>query len=465
MRYVSTRGGSPAVEFEEVMLAGLACDGGLFVPEEWPQFDAGFLRGLRGKPYADIAYEVMRPFIGDALDDDELRSIVQESYADFDHPAVAPLRQLDGNLFLLELFHGPTLAFKDFALQVLGRLFDHVLTRRKERVTIVGATSGDTGSAAIEACRNREAIDIFILHPKGRVSEIQRRQMTTVPDENVHNIAIDGNFDDCQDLVKAMFNDEPFRDAMHLSAINSINWTRIMAQIVYYFSAAISLGAPDRPVSFSVPTGNFGDVFAGYAASRCGLPIEQLVIATNANDIMARFFESGEMTVRPVTPTLSPAMDIQVSSNFERLLFDMHQRDGRIVAQALTAFRESGTLSVSGEIMDDAGKLFAAERLDDEGIRRVIADTLRNCGILIDPHTATGLHAAAVRRRDPAVPMVALATAHPAKFSDAVYAACGTEPALPPALAELAGKAERLDVLPNDLGVVQGFVRQRTRSA
>lgn len=465
MRYVSTRGGSPAIGFEDVLLAGLAPDGGLFVPEEWPQFDADFLRGLRGKPYADIAYEVMRPFIGDTLDDNALRQIVDEAYADFGHPAVAPLRQLDSNLFLLELFHGPTLAFKDFALQVLGRLFDHVLTRRKESVAMVGATSGDTGSAAIEACRNRDAIDIFILHPKGRVSDIQRRQMTTVLDENVHNIAIEGNFDDCQDLVKAMFNDASFRDALHLSAVNSINWARIMAQIVYYFSAAISLGAPDRPVSFSVPTGNFGDIFAGYAASRCGLPIDQLVIATNANDIMARFFETGEMTARPVTPTLSPAMDIQVSSNFERLLFDMHQRDGRIVSQAMTAFRESGTLSVSSEIMEEAAKLFATERLDDDGIRRVISDTLRNCGVMIDPHTATGLHAATVCRRDPAVPMVALATAHPAKFADAVRSSCGVEPVLPPALADLAGREERLDVLPNDLGVVQEFVRQRTRSA
>ncbi len=461
MRYVSTRGQAAELDFEGVLLTGLARDGGLYVPADWPLFSPQDIRAMRGLSYAELAVRVMRPFVGDTIAEDDLAAMVEDAYRGFSHPAVAPLRQLDTDFWLLELFHGPTLAFKDFALQVLGRLFDHVLARRGERVTIVGATSGDTGSAAIEACRDRPALDIFILHPKGLVSDVQRRQMTTVDASNVHNIAIEGTFDDCQDLVKAMFNDEAYRDEMRLSAVNSINWARIMAQTVYYFSAALALGAPDRAVAFAVPTGNFGDVFAGYVASRMGLPIAQLAIATNTNDIVTRFLETGEMTARPVVPTLSPAMDIQVSSNFERLLFDLDGRDGRKVSQSMAAFRESGTMSVPPETLRGVRALFDGTRLDDDGIRRVIAEVAHATGTVIDPHTATGIHAARELRRDKAVPMVALATAHPAKFPDAVAQATGERPALPPRLAGLFDQPERLAELPNDLAAVQSFVRDR----
>ncbi len=461
MRYVSTRGTAPVLEFEDAVLAGLARDGGLYVPEEWPQFSAVQFRAMRGQPYADIAFQIMQPFVDGAVDDDTLKSICDESYNGFSHDAVAPFQQLDDNLFLLELFHGPTLAFKDFALQVLGRLFDTILARRGERITIVGATSGDTGSAAIEACRGREAIEIFILHPKGRVSDIQRCQMTSVTEANVHNIAIQGTFDDCQDLVKEMFNDEDFRSEQNLSAVNSINWARIMAQVVYYVSSALSLGAPDRSIAYAVPTGNFGDIFAGYVASKIGLPIERLIIGTNTNDILARFMETGAMEARDVVPTLSPAMDIQVSSNFERLLFDLYGRDGRIVSQALTAFRESGTMTAPSDVLDKARELFAAARLDDDGIKAQIAATYEKSGVIVDPHTATGLHAAQICAPDPSVPVVSLSTAHPAKFPDAVETAIGIKPSLPPSLVDLLERPERLDTLPNDLSVVQKFVRER----
>lgn len=465
MRYVSTRGSAPALDFEEAVLAGLARDGGLYVPETWPELSADVLRGLRGAPYTEVANRVIAPFVGDAIAEDDLRAMIAESYAEFGHPAVAPLRQLDTNLWLLELFHGPTLAFKDFALQFLGRLFDFILAKRAERVTIVGATSGDTGSAAIEACRDRDAIDIFILHPKGRVSDIQRRQMTTVASGNVYNIAIDGTFDDCQDLVKAMFADEAFRDTLSLSAVNSINWARIMAQVVYYVSAAVALGAPDRKVAFSVPTGNFGDIFAGYVAAKCGLPVDQLIIATNANDILTRFFETGEMTMQPVVPTLAPAMDIQVSSNFERLMFDLCECDGRIITQSMAAFRDSGTMRLPDESMTKARDLFDASRLDDVGIKAEIKRIQEDTGTLIDPHTATAVQAVGDKRRDPAVPMVALGTAHPAKFLDAVESAVGQRPALPPRLASLLDLPERVETLPNDLAEVQAFVRARAKIA
>jgi len=463
LQYVSTRGHAPVLEFEDAVLAGLARDGGLYVPESWPVLGADRIRSLRGLSYAEIAYEVTAPFIGDAIGEADLRSMINAAYAEFGHPAVAPLRQLDANSWLLELFHGPTLAFKDFALQLLGRLFDHILARRGERVTIVGATSGDTGSAAIEACRDRDAIDIFILHPQGRVSDIQRRQMTTVASPNVFNIAIDGTFDDCQDLVKAMFNDAAFRDEMNLSAVNSINWARIMAQVVYYVSSAVALGAPDRRIAFAVPTGNFGDVFAGYAAARMGLPIDQLVIATNANDILARLFDTGEMTMRPVKPTLAPAMDIQVSSNFERLMYDLCGRDGRAVNQSMAAFRDSGTMRLADDALAEARDLFAATRLDDTGIKAVIDRVWRRTGILIDPHTATAVHAGEAERRDASVPMVVLGTAHPAKFLDAVQSACGVRPALPDRLAALMSLPEHVRSLPNDLALVEAFVRDRAR--
>ena len=461
LKYVSTRGQAPVLEFEDAVLAGLARDGGLYVPESWPRLGEVQLRALRGASYAEIAHAVMAPFVGDAIGEDDLRAMIADTYAGFGHPAVAPLHQLDGNSWLLELFHGPTLAFKDFALQLLGRLFDNILARRGERVTIVGATSGDTGSAAIEACRDRDAIDIFILHPEGLVSDIQRRQMTTVASPNVYNIAIAGTFDDCQDLVKAMFNDTSFRDEMKLSAVNSINWARIMAQVVYYVSSAVALGAPDRRIAFSVPTGNFGNVFAGYVAAKMGLPIDQLVIATNTNDIMARFFDTGKMTRRPVQPTLAPAMDIQVSSNFERLMFDLCGRDGRTISQSMAAFRDSGTLRMADDALAEARELFDAARLDDAGIKAMIDRIWRQAGILIDPHTATAVHAAEEKRRDARVPMVVLGTAHPAKFLDAFQGASGVRAALPDRLAGLMDLPEHVRNLPNDLALVQDFVRDR----
>ena len=464
MRYISTRGQAPVRDFAGVLLAGLAEDGGLYVPEAWPLLGPADWRALRGLPYPALAARLLQSFVGTAIAPETVAAICHDAYAGFGHPAVVPLIQLDTNLFVQELFHGPTLAFKDMAMSVLGRLFDHVLARRGERVTIVGATSGDTGSAAIAACRDRDSVDIFILHPRGRVSDVQRRQMTTVFSANVHNVAIDGTFDDCQDLVKAMFNDAAFRDAMRLSAVNSINWARIMAQTVYYFAAGLALGAPDRPIAFSVPTGNFGDVFAGYVAHRMGLPVAQLVIATNTNDILARFFATGEMSTRPVTPTLSPAMDIQLSSNFERLLFDMLDRDGRTVSQLMQGFRASGTMHVSKAALDEARRLFDAARLDDDGTRATIRDVLAETGALIDPHSAVGVQAGRACRRDKAVPLVTLSTAHPAKFPEAVEQATGVRPALPARLAGLLEKPERFEVLPNDIGRVMDFVRAHARS-
>ena len=461
MRYVSTRGETAQLGFEEVLLAGLARDGGLYVPESWPRFSPDQIRALAGLNYAELAARVIAPFVGDTVNEDELHRICRDAYARFHHPAVAPLVEIDRNLWLLELFHGPTLAFKDFALQVLGRLFDHVLRKRGQRVTVVGATSGDTGSAAIEACRDRDAVDIFILHPKGRVSDVQRRQMTTVPSLNVHNIAIEGTFDDCQDLVKGMFNDRPFRESFRLSAVNSINWARIVAQTAYYFAAATALGAPGRSVAFCVPTGNFGNVYAGYVARQMGLPVERFIIATNQNDILARFFSTGRMEIQPVAPSYSPSMDIQVSSNFERLLFDMLDRDGAQVARAMGEFRSNGVMSVPPERLQVLKGLFSAARCDDAGTLEVIADLHRRSGILVDPHTAVGIAAARRLRGDPAVPLVVLSTAHPAKFPDAVARATGVSPPLPPALADLMDRPERCTVLPNNLHAVEDFVRTR----
>ncbi len=465
MRYVSTRGAAPTLGFEDVLLTGLARDGGLYVPETWPVFSVAEIRALAGLPYGEAAARVMEPFIGDALDEGTLLTLVRDAYAAFDHAAVAPLKQLDERTWLMELFHGPTLAFKDFALQVVGRLFDHVLTKRDRRVTIVGATSGDTGSAAIEACRGRERIDVFILHPHGRVSEVQRRQMTTVMDKNVHNIAIEGTFDDCQDMVKAMFNDTGFRDEMDLSAVNSINWARIMAQIAYYFVAAAALGAPDRRVAFAVPSGNFGNVFAGYGAAKMGLPLAKLIVGSNRNDILTRFFDTGVMSTAEVHPTYSPSMDIQVSSNFERLLFEIFDRDGTAVAEAMTAFRETGKLDPGAAPWRKARELFEAARLDDSQTLAEIARLYRETGELIDPHSAIGIAAARLRRdagglRDDAVPIVALATAHPAKFPDAVEKASGVRPSLPARLGDLFSREERVTVLPKDLAQVQDLVRR-----
>lgn len=460
MKYVSTRGEAPVLAFDDVLLAGLAEDGGLYVPQEWPRFSADDLTTMAGMSYAEIAFQVIRPFVGGTIADADLAAMIDESYAGFGHPAVAPLKQIGTNEWLMELFQGPTLAFKDFALQLVGRMFAHVLAARGERVTIVGATSGDTGSAAIEACRDRDNIDIFILFPEGRVSPVQQRQMTTVDSANVHAIAINGTFDDCQDLVKGMFNDVQFRTSQNLSAVNSINWARVMAQIVYYVVAAVRLGAPARPVSFAVPTGNFGNVFAGWAAWKCGLPIDRLVVGTNSNDILFRFFETGEMKMAGVEPTLSPSMDIQVSSNFERLLFDMLDGDGAAVRDWIADFRKTGAVSVDDVRLAAARTQFAAARLDDDGTQRVIRETYASTGELLDPHSAIGVDAARQCRGDEAVPMVSLATAHPAKFPAAVEAATGIHPELPERMKDLFDRDEIFETLPNDIVAVQDFVRR-----
>ena len=458
MRYVSTRGQAPARDFAGVLLAGLAEDGGLFVPETWPSWSHADLRSLRGLPYAELAARVMQPFIGDSVPFSTLQSICHEAYAGFAHPAVAPLVQLDTNLWSLELFHGPTLAFKDMAMQVLGRLFDYVLTARNERLTIVGATSGDTGSAAIEACRDRARVDIAMLHPRGRTSEVQRRQMTTVLAPNVVNIAVDGNFDDCQDLVKAMFADAPFRRDMHLSAVNSINWARVAAQIPYYVAAALALGAPEREVAFSVPTGNFGNVLAAWAARRMGLPVARLVVASNRNDILARFLAGNDMSISPVEPSLSPSMDIAISSNFERLLFELLDRDPAATAATMAGFRKTGHMEVPHAAWHRATTVMHGFRLDDEGTLAEIRRLDTECGYLADPHTAIGVAAA---RALPCkhVPTVAAATAHPAKFPDAMERATGRRPALPKHLVDLYEREERFSTAPNDLDAVEAAVR------
>lgn len=459
MRYISTRGSAPALDFEGVLLAGLADDGGLYVPEEWPQLSAQALRDMRGLDYVETAFRVTWPFVRGSIDADSYKRILTESYGSFGHPAVAPLVQLGPDLWALELFHGPTLAFKDVAMQLLGRLFDHILSKRGERITIVGATSGDTGSAAIEACRDRENIDICILHPEGRTSEAQRRQMTTVTAKNVSNIAVRGDFDACQDIVKAMFADAKFRDEVNLSAVNSINWARVMAQIVYYVYAAVRLGAPDRPVAFAVPTGNFGNVFAAYAAQKMGLPIAKLVIGSNSNDILTRFFEDDDMSMRPVTPTLSPSMDIQVSSNFERLLFDLYDRNGQATAEAMQQFRASGVLRVGDNRHAAAKHQFNAARFTDDEVLACIARWRRESGYLMDPHTAVGMLAAEAKPVKDAA-MIVAATAHPAKFADAIKQATGVDPVLPERLAAVFAKEEHYTTLQNTLGVIQNHVRK-----
>ena len=464
MRYISTRGTAEPRAFDGVLLAGLAEDGGLFVPETWPEFSAAEWRALRGLPYAELAARVMQPFCGTALSHDALSAMTRDAYAGFGHAAVVPLVQLDERRFVLELFHGPTLAFKDMALQLLGRLFDHVLAEHGERVTIVGATSGDTGSAAIEACRDRAAVDIVILHPEGRTSEVQRRQMTTVLSGNVRNIAIQGSFDDCQDLVKAMFNDAPFRQEMKLSAVNSINWARIAAQIPYYVAAALALGAPDRPVAVSVPTGNFGNVLAAWAAKRMGLPIERLIVGTNRNDILARFLAGNDMSVHGVEPSLSPSMDIQVSSNFERLLFELLGRDAAATNEAMHRFRAEGRMPIPDASWKQASALFTGFALDDDGTLAEIRRAYRDSAYLADPHTAIGIAAARAHApADPAIPVIIAGTAHPAKFPDAVEKATGFRPSLPQRLADLYDREERFSVLPNDLDQVEHAVRAHLR--
>jgi len=461
LRYISTRGKAPVLNFEEVVLTGLARDGGLYLPESWPQFSEDDIRSLAGKSYAEAAAFLLQPFLGDCIAPADFRAMTEKAYAAFSHKAVVPIRQMAGNDFLMELYHGPTLAFKDVALQLLGLLYDHLLARRGKRVTIIGATSGDTGSAAIEACRGRDAVDIFILHPKGRVSEVQRRQMTTVADANVHNIAIEGDFDDCQAMVKAMFNDHDFRDALAVSAVNSINWARVMAQIVYYFTVGVSLGAPARKISFSVPSGNFGDVYAGYAASRMGLPIAELIVATNRNDILARFFNSGEYRKAGVDPTISPSMDIQVSSNFERFLADLYNRDGAAVSELMAKLDSDGGFSVDRARVNES--IFAAGRSDEAETLETIRRTFRETGTLVDPHTAVGLFVGEKCRKDRTIPLVTLSTAHPAKFPDAVEQATGECPELPKHMADLFTREERLAQLPNDIETVKSYIRERAR--
>ncbi len=459
MRYISTRGAAPVLGFDEVLLTGLARDGGLYVPEQWPRLSAEEIRALRGLDYGALAAQIMRPFVAGSLIEDRLPKLIEDAYASFDHRAVVPLVQLGSDLWLMEQFHGPTLAFKDVAMQLLGRLFDAVLQDKDTRITIVGATSGDTGAAAIEACRDRSRIDIVILHPKDRVSEVQRRQMTTVQAANVRNLAVEGTFDDCQDLVKAMFNDQAFRQEMNLSAVNSINWARVMAQIVYYFAAGAALGAPKRGLAFSVPTGNFGNVFAGYAAMQMGLPVSRLIIGSNSNDILTRFFESGEMSIRAVKPSYSPSMDIQVSSNFERFLFDIYGRNGAATAGAMTEFRRRGVLHVNEEQARLARQFFQGYSLDDDATLQAIHRIYEETGEIIDPHSAIGVEAALALHEAGDGPLVCLATAHPAKFPDAVEKAVGQRPALPPRLADLYEREEAVTVVPNDLEQVQDFVR------
>ncbi len=460
MRYISTRGRVTPASFEEVLFAGLAADGGLYVPESWPRFDRERLAGLQSAPYQEVAAFVLEPFVSEDLARDELRRLIDDAYGTFRHQAVAPLKQLGAGRWVMELYHGPTLAFKDVALQLLGRLFEHFLARRDQAITIVGATSGDTGSAAIAATAGRDRMRTIILHPKGRVSEVQRRQMTTVGSANVHNVAIEGSFDDCQALVKAMFNDRRFRERHGLAAINSINWCRIMAQIVYYVTASLALGGPWRRVSFSVPSGNFGDVYAGYAALQMGLPIDRLIVATNRNDILARFFETGRYAAGEVAPTISPSMDIQVASNFERLLFDLVEREEGGVNALMATFAEEKAFDVDGDALARARERFSAFRIGEEETLAAMARTLEATGEVVDPHTAVGLAAAEAACAETTAPLIALATAHPAKFPDAVKRATGRAPALPPHLGDLMGKEERFAVLPADLAAVQSHIDQ-----
>jgi threonine synthase len=460
MDYVSTRGTAPALGFEEVTLAGLASDGGLYVPRDWPVFSGDEIAGLAGKSYVETAVAVMRPFVAGALADDELRALCTEAYARFDHAAVTPLVQLDAQHWLLELFHGPTLAFKDVALQMLGLLFERFLSKRDTALTVVGATSGDTGSAAIDALAGRERVEVFMLHPAGRVSDVQRRQMTTVLAPNIHNIAIEGDFDDAQRIVKAMFADAEAREKLNLSAVNSINWARLMAQVVYYFYAAVRLGAPERPVAFSVPTGNFGDVFAGYVAARMGLPVAKLIVATNVNDILHRALSAGDYSCGTVTPTAAPSMDIQVSSNFERLLFDLAGRDGGALAGMMREFEASKKLSIPVAMLAPARDLLASARVDADAMSTAMRWAHEKAGQVLDPHTAIALSAArSIDCGD--VPVVSLATAHPAKFRDAVERATGVRPTLPKRIAGLFDRQERFDTLPGTLDAVKAYVLER----
>jgi threonine synthase len=460
MHYISTRGDSPPIGFLDAVLAGLAPDGGLYSPETWPLFTEAEIAAFAGQPYAEVAAEVLSRFAGDAISRAELSAIAAEAYATFTHAAVVPLRQMDEGLWLLELFHGPTLAFKDVAMQLLSRLYEHALSVRKTSLTIVCATSGDTGGAAVEALRGRAGVRLVVLFPDGRISEVQRRFMTTAADANVRCLAVDGTFDDCQSIVKALFGAQGFREAVNLSGVNSINWARIAAQVVYYFTAGVALGAPHRPVAFAVPTGNFGDAFAGFAARRMGLPIERLVVATNGNDILARAIEDGRYARGPVLHTQSPAMDIQIASNFERLYFEMVERNGLETSRAMRAFAETGAIAIPPKALAAIRELFVGAGVSEADTTKAMVAAYNQTGELIDPHTAVGV--AAARRLGAGrkgTPLVVLSTAHAAKFPEAVRAAAGLEPTLPRSAHGLAGKPERIDRLPADIEAVKAYIR------
>ena len=466
MLYVSTRGAAPALGFKDVLLAGLARDGGLYTPRSLPHWPPEAIRALRGLAYADVAIRVMTPFIGGEFDEADVAAMTSDAYSCFRHAATAPIVQIEPNLFALELFHGPTLAFKDFAMQWLSRAMNHILERRRAHATILGATSGDTGAAAIEAFGGRSQTDVYILFPHGRVSEVQRRQMTTVGKPNVHAIAVEGTFDDCQRIVKELFSDLPFRDEMALSGVNSINWARILAQIVYYFVSAVALGAPDRPVSFAVPTGNFGDVLAGYYAKRMGLPIERLVVATNENDILARAMAEGRYRPKGVTATLSPSMDIEVSSNFERLMFEASDQDPELIRAMMTDFARHGWFEIPSTVLQRIRADFSAERIDEAACIAEMTRVYRESGLILDPHSAIGVGAARrALESSPAIPVVSLGTAHPAKFPDAVERATGIRPPLPPHLAGLMEREETSVVLANDRIAVADYLRETARAS
>ena len=466
MQYISTRGGAPVLNFTGALLAGLARDGGLYVPAAIPAITPANIAGFAGKPYARVADAVISPFVGGAIDAAAFTAMLDAAYATFRHPAVTPISQIGDNLFLLELFHGPTLAFKDVAMQLLARMMDHALKARGERATVVGATSGDTGAAAIEAFRGLEQVDVFIMYPHNRVSDVQRRQMTCVEGENIHTIALEGTFDDCQAILKGLFNHHDFRDRLQLSGVNSINWARVVAQTVYYFTSAVALGSPHRPVSFTVPTGNFGDILAGHIAKRMGLPISRLIIATNENDILARTLDTGVYEVRGVMPTQSPSMDIQVSSNFERLLFDAYGRNAEAITRLMGNLTQSGRFEIAPAPLAAIRAEFDSYRTGETGTGKEIARVHKECGMLIDPHTAVGVHAARkALAKDPVTPMVVLSTAHPAKFGDAVKKATGISAPLPDHLAGLMDKKERFTVLANDQGAVEKFIAARARAA
>ncbi|WP_426421341.1 threonine synthase [Bradyrhizobium genosp. A] len=464
-RYISTRGEAPELGFCDVMLTGLARDGGLYVPVTWPQLPVETIAGFFGRPYWEVAVEIIRPFVGGEISDADLGRMANEAYATFRHPAVVPLRQMSPHQFVLELFHGPTLAFKDVAMQLISRLMDHVLAKRGQRTTIVVATSGDTGGAAVEAFAGLENVDLIVLFPHKRISEVQQRMMTTTGAANVHALAIEGNFDDCQALVKGLFNNHRFRDATSLSGVNSINWARIVAQVVYYFTSAVAAGAPARAVDFIVPTGNFGDIFAGYVAKRMGLPVRTLRIAANVNDILARTLKTGIYEVREVHATASPSMDIQISSNFERLLFEAGKRDAASVRRLMDSLKQSGRFVLPDATLAAIREEFDAGRADETETAAAIRAAWREAGELVDPHTAVALAVADRDTTDTTVPNIVLSTAHPAKFPDAVDAACGQRPQLPAWLDGLMTKSEHMKVMKNDQSEVERFALSVSRAA